>query len=181
MASEPPRDALAELRSTRDDFSQFFGDVFDQLQTLSLEMFARHKSLETAAHLTTGVTDAEPASVLNSQVKHEIERCLEELKRTHATLLAQGNHWQQTHADLGAARRQISDELAEVQAIRRQVAEMAGQFTEIKTELWHNHNALAALSERVEQQLSLLRTLTVNSHGSATANGPPEQLRERAG
>ena len=39
---------LDEFRATHDEFTAFFGDVFDQLQCLSLELFARHKCLEVS-------------------------------------------------------------------------------------------------------------------------------------
>jgi hypothetical protein len=41
--------ALDELRATQEECDEFFGGIFDELQTLSLELFARHKCLETSA------------------------------------------------------------------------------------------------------------------------------------
>jgi hypothetical protein len=38
--------ALDELRTTEDECSKFFGGVLDELQSLSLELFARHKCQE---------------------------------------------------------------------------------------------------------------------------------------
>lgn len=37
---------LEEFRATHDELGEFFGDVFDQLHALSLELFARHKRTE---------------------------------------------------------------------------------------------------------------------------------------
>ena len=51
MGIEPAGIALDEFRATQDEFSEFFGNVFDQLQAMSLELFARHKSMEFSTDL----------------------------------------------------------------------------------------------------------------------------------
>ena len=59
--------ALDEFRATQDEFSEFFGDVFDQLQALSLELFSRHKCLEVVHEQKrlAGQQQAELAAELN--------------------------------------------------------------------------------------------------------------------
>jgi chromosome segregation ATPase len=47
--SESVSAVLEELHAEHDECGEFFGDVLDQLQSLSLELFARHKCLELAA------------------------------------------------------------------------------------------------------------------------------------
>jgi predicted nucleic acid-binding Zn-ribbon protein len=46
---EPVQETLAELQASHDEFGQFFGDICDQLQRLSLEVLARHRALDLAA------------------------------------------------------------------------------------------------------------------------------------
>jgi hypothetical protein len=41
--------ALDEVRATENECNEFFGGVFDELQSLSLELFARHRCLEVSS------------------------------------------------------------------------------------------------------------------------------------
>ncbi len=38
---------IDELRAAQEAYSEFFGDVFDQFQAISLDLLARHKNLES--------------------------------------------------------------------------------------------------------------------------------------
>ena len=77
MDVEPVRTALDEVRATEEEFSQFFGNVFDQLQGLSLEVFARHKCLE----IDTDCADLREVREGFRQIAGEFSGIKEELKQ----------------------------------------------------------------------------------------------------
>jgi hypothetical protein len=54
----PAGSVLGEVQNAHEDFEQFFGDVFDQLHSLSLELFARHRHLESLAAQQRSDSDA---------------------------------------------------------------------------------------------------------------------------
>jgi chromosome segregation ATPase len=71
---------LEELHAEHDECGQFFGDVFDQLQSLSLELFARHRCLELAAKQQT---EREAAA---SQSGGQFEQLVQEVHDTQTQM-----------------------------------------------------------------------------------------------
>ena len=84
-ASDSPRIALAEIRAARDDYSRFFGDMFDQLQTLSLEMFGRHKCLEAGVTAAGKATDPKATTNVAAHIE-AIDRHVGEMAGQFAEL-----------------------------------------------------------------------------------------------
>lgn len=122
---EPACIALDEFRVTQDECTEFFGEMFDQLQALSLELFARHKCLEAGTE-----QKVESAKTL-VRCREEFRRSTEELQRLHAQFQADQQETQRSWAEIRAGIRQ-----------------MAGEFSGIKEELKRMWNLLETSSSR---------------------------------
>lgn len=146
--------ALDEFHATQDEFNEFFGDVFDQLQCLSLELFARHKCLEASTELKA---EAEEALV---GVRKQFHGTFEELQQLHGQLLADRQETQQSWAEIRAGCQRFLDDHADLREIREGFRQITTEFSGVKEDLQRERNDLHVLCANVEGQLSRLSALT---------------------
>jgi len=132
--------ALDEFRATQDEFGEFFGDVFDQLQALSLELFARNKCLEAG---TQQKSESEETLV---RFRQEFHRSVEELQRLHGQFQADRQEAQASWAEIRAGYQQFLDDHADLREIRESLQQIAGGFSGIKEELKQMWNLLETLA-----------------------------------
>jgi chromosome segregation ATPase len=151
---ESGRIALDEFRATQDEFTEFFGDVFDQLQALSLELFARHKCLEVSTE-----RKSESAETL-SGFREELHRAIETLQQLHGQLQADQQETQRSWVEIRAGYQQFLDDHAELREIREGIRQITGEFSGIKEDVDRERKDLHELYASVESQLARLSTLT---------------------
>src|SRR5205823_5108030 len=133
---ESARMALDEFRATHDEFTDFFGDVFDQLQTLSLELFARHKCLEA-----TSEQKSESEETL-AGFREEFHLSIEQLQQLHGHLLAERQETQESWAEIRAGYQRFLDNHADLRDIREDFRQIAGEFSGIKQDVEHQRKEL---------------------------------------
>ena len=142
---------LDEFRATQDEFSEFFGDVFDQLQALSLELFARHKCLEVGA---AQKTESEEAL---SGCREELCRCIEELQLLHGQQQADREETRHNWAEIRAGYQQFLDDHADLKEVRESLRKVVGEVSGVKADVARERSDLQELCTSVESQLSRLR------------------------
>jgi DNA repair exonuclease SbcCD ATPase subunit len=174
------RTALDEVRATQDECNEFFGGVFDQLQSLSLELFARHKCLEA----NSGRKSSSDASLV--ACRDELRRATEQIERlaenvesqltrltglvkdiaagradaaadTQIAAILEGMRWQQ--ADWLQQRAALE---TEVETLRSHAADQAEALHEQKRQASRQQ---AELSGELKRMRSLLETLTAQLRG----------------
>ncbi len=146
--------ALDEFSKTQDEFTEFFGDVFDQLQGLSLELFARHRCLEVS---TRQKADSDERLI---GFREEIQRLIEELQQLHGRLQADQQLTQQGWTEIRAGYQQFLDDHADLREIREGFRQIAGEFTGIKEDVQRERKELHELYANVENQLSQVTAMT---------------------
>ena len=146
--------ALDEFHATQDECTDFFGDVFDQLQALSLELFARHKCLVVSTE-----QKAESEVTLVS-FREEFHRSIEELQQLHGQLQADQQETQESWAEIRAGYQGFVDDHADLREIREGFRKIAGEFSDIKEDVQRERKDLHELYASVENQLSRLSTWT---------------------
>jgi chromosome segregation ATPase len=136
---------LEECPAVQDESTTSLAEVFDQLQELSLDLFARHKCLE-----------------VSTQQKSESENALgglvEELQKLHGELLTDHQLTQQGWTDIRAGHQQFLDGHAELREIRDGLREVVVEFSRIKAEVERERNDLQKLCAEAEGHLSQLTT-----------------------
>jgi chromosome segregation ATPase len=102
------RDTIGELRSAHDDFETFFGDVFEQLESLSIELFARHRCLQSGA--------SRPAArvAAAATAPRQFNQCLAELRRMQAEIRRNQQEARRTWAEIAADQRQLIETNAQL-------------------------------------------------------------------
>jgi hypothetical protein len=136
LGVEPARIALDEFRATQDEYSEFFGDVFDQLQALSLELFARHKCLEAG---TQPKPESEESFV---GLRQEFHHWIEELQQLHGQFQADQQETQKGWAEIRAGCQPFLDEHADLRQICKHFRQITGDLYGIKKELKRIRNLL---------------------------------------
>ena len=165
---ESARIALDEFHATQDEFTEFFGDVFDQLQTLSLELFARHKCLEIS---TEQKAESEESLV---GFREELHRSIEQLQQLHGQLQADQQETQQSWTEIRAGYQRFLDDHAELREIREGFRQITGEFSGIKADAQRERQHLHESYANVENQLSRLSTMT-----AALAEAGPGTAEQR--
>lgn len=92
------RTALDEVQATQDECNEFFGGVFDELQSLSLELFARHKCLEIS-NGRKGTTDASLVAC-----RDDVRRATDQIERLATNVESQLGRLTVLVKDIAAAR-----------------------------------------------------------------------------
>ena len=126
---------LDELRTAQDEFGNFFGDVFDQLQSLSLELFARHKCLELGvenvpqenAELREILVELRGLGAEFRGLKEDVERERVRIQELFQTA------WQEEkaalEAELDAVRRHAASQGEALAEQRRLASQQQGEIT----------------------------------------------------
>lgn len=170
---ESARIVLDEFRTTQDECTDFFGDVFDQLQALSLELFARHKCLVIS---TEQKADSE---VTLADFREELHRSIEGLQQLHGQLQADQQETHQSWAEIRAGYQRFLDDRAELREIREGFRQIAGEFSGIKEDVQRERKDLHELYASVENQLSRLSTWTAElTEAQAGPAHDPQQIAE---
>jgi chromosome segregation ATPase len=169
---ESAHDSMEEFRATQDEFTEFFGDVFDQLQCLSLELFARHKCLEagTGQKLESEQTFA--------AVRDDFHRLIEELQQLHGRLQAAEQETQQSWAQIRAGYQQFQGDQAELREIREACRQLCAEFSAIKEDVQRERQDLHELYANVEGQLSRLAGLATELAEARTQPAPDPQIAD---
>jgi chromosome segregation ATPase len=148
---------LDEFLTTQDEFSAFFGEVFDQLQALSLELFARHKCLEVSTQQKSQSDD------MLVGYREEMLCLIEELQQLRGHLQADRQLTQESWTavsrateDWRASYQRFIDDHADLREIREGCRQIAGEFTGIKEEVQRERKEMHKLCANVESQLSQL-------------------------
>ena len=142
LGSDSARTALDEFRATQDECTEFFGDVFDQLQTLSLELFARHKCLEA------GTIQKSASEETRAGFREMFQRTIEELRQLHGHFQADRQEAQQNWTEIRAGYQRFLDDRADLREMREGFRRMAGEFSGIKEELKRMWTLLETFSTR---------------------------------
>jgi chromosome segregation ATPase len=138
---------LDECGATQGESSTSFAEVFDQLQVMSLDLFARHKCLE-----------------VSTQQKAESDKSfgglIEELQKLCGQLQADRQLTQQEWTDIRAGHQKFLDGHAELREIRDGFQQVTAEFSRIKGEVESERNDLHKLCAEVESHVSQLTTAT---------------------
>jgi chromosome segregation ATPase len=164
--------ALDEFRATQDEFTEFFGDVFDQLQALSLELFARHKCLEVSAEQRSASEET-----LNG-FRDELQRSVEGLRQLQGQLQADQQATQQSWTEIRAGYQRFLEDHADLRELRESLRQIVGEFAAVKDDVQQQRKDLQDLYASVESQLSRLTTLAAELSEARTQSTNDTQIAD---
>ena len=165
---EAAQAALDEFRHSHDECNEFFGGVFDELQSLSLELFARHKCQEQNNGKKSTV-DASLAAC-REEVRfavEQIQQVSEKVESQLALLASVANEIVQTK-DNSSAESQMA---AVLEAMRWQQADWLQQRAVLEAELE------TLRSRAVEQTEALHEQKRIASRQQAELTGELKRMR----
>jgi chromosome segregation ATPase len=152
-ASAPAHTVLADLETSHDEFEQFFGEVFDQLQSLSLELFARHKCLELSAQQQQA---QEAVQAGQDEDSHEL---LDEMRAMRADVRELHEAAQGHLARLAAIAAQLAE--AQSQAAERTTTEQVEQVEQVRAEARRREGQWQSERAALEAELERVRARAV--------------------
>jgi len=126
------KDAFSDLNDIHSEYAKFFGDTFDQIEAMSLELFARHKRLELSTQ-----TQAEQEA-FGAQYVKQFQECIDQL--------------QALREEYGSGRKDTEKMWSEISAFQQQYLEEHSELRETQKELQRIAKELQAMRDGVEQE-----------------------------
>jgi chromosome segregation ATPase len=181
---EPAQAALDEFRQSHDECNEFFGGVFDELQSLSLELFARHKCQEANNGRQSGADTV--LAACREEVRgavEQIQQVAEKVESHLARLTSVANDITQSRdgssaesqmaAALEAMQSQQADWIQQRAALEAEVETLRCRAAE-QTEALHEQKRIASrqqaeLTGELKRMRSLLEALAGQVRGDRPA------------
>jgi chromosome segregation ATPase len=171
---ESAQTALDELHDGQDEFEHFFGEVFDQLQSLSLELFARHKCLElTSQH------EAEQETAEGDR-RRQFDQLLEEVRQSRAQWQASHDEAHQAWAEWRAAQETAQQERAEVSQLHEELRGVWAELRGSHEEAQRQREELRGMYETAQAHLARLAGIAAElaeARSQSGGEGQPEAQR----
>jgi chromosome segregation ATPase len=168
---ESARGALDEFDAGQDDFERFFGHVFDELQSLSLELFARHKCLE----LATGQQEQQATAAAESRGQFQL--LLDEMQQARTECRAGREETQQAWAQWQAAHDTARREQAELRDFQEEMRRAWTEFRAAQDETQKHRAELHDVQQSVQEHLARLAAVAAEL---AEARTQPAQSADPA-
>lgn len=167
-----PDDALSELRTTQSDYENFFGDLFDQLQSLSLELFARHKCLELNAR-----TQADEAATGEDQHR-ALRECMEGLRQMQAEVRLAHEQTRQVWDQISTAQQQFLSQHAELRGAQEELRQIAVEFRGLKEDRDQDRLELRQGQEAIQEHLRRLAGVAAELAEARTTGPQTDEIAE---
>jgi uncharacterized coiled-coil DUF342 family protein len=163
------RTSLSDLCGVHNEFAKFVGNAFDELESLSLELFARHKCLELSAqHQTENeATDA--------ACERHFNECLEELRDLKAKVCSVHEETVKMWSEISTTHQQFVREHAELHEICEELGRNSAELLAMRDSVEQNRGESRQRQESIEEHLQRLTTALAKSVASAPS-GHDEQL-----
>jgi chromosome segregation ATPase len=146
---EAAQAALDDFRASHDECNEFFGGVFDELQSLSLELFARHKCQE----LNNGQKSTADASL--AACREEVRYAVEQIQQVSEKVDSQIARLTSVVSELAQTRDSTSSDsqmAAVLEAMRWQQADWLQQRAALETEVETLRGRAAEQAEALQEQ-----------------------------
>jgi chromosome segregation ATPase len=181
MSVEPPEcvpsstsalSALSELRGTHNEFAKFFGDALDQLEAMSLELFARHKCLELNAQ------NQNEHKAAGAEHELQFHNCLEELRDLKAKVCSAHEETAKMWSEISTTHQQLLQELAEPRATQEELRHISTEFRAMREGVEQDRVESRQRQESVEEHLQRLASVVAELAAAQSPSDPDEQLSQ---
>jgi chromosome segregation ATPase len=168
------RGVLDEFRSTREEFGDFFGDVFDQLQSLAVELSAQQK------HLDVG-DERRPCNTPPPDYSKQLGRCCEELRQLNEQVQANNAEARQAWAEVFEAQKQSLHEFAEIRELYHEILNVSEEFRGMKQSIDRERGELRQLYATMEDRLTRLAAVSAELADLQSQSIDPFNLSKKRG
>ena len=164
------RDAIGGLCDTHDEFAKTVGDTFDHLESLSLELFARHKRLELSVQHQA---EHEAADAKN---EHHLEECLEKLCHLEANVTAAQEASSQMQSEVSATLQRMQQEHVELCEAQEELRQISAEFRTLREGVEQDRIAANRTQQSILEHLQQLTDAWTESQAAQSPSGYEEQL-----
>jgi chromosome segregation ATPase len=164
--------ALSDLRGTHDEFANFFGEAFDQLESLSLELLARHKCLELGTQLQAKHEAA------GSEHERQFRECLEELRELKAKVQSAHEETARIWPEISTAHQQFLQEHAELHETREEIRRISTEFCAMRKGVEQDQVESCQRQESIQEHLQRLASISADPAAAQSLSNHDEQLSQ---
>jgi chromosome segregation ATPase len=164
--------ALGELHGTHDEFEGFFGDMFDQLQSLSLELLTRHKCLELGTQLQV---EREAAG---AEQERRFRECLEELRELNAKVGSAHEETTRIGSEVSSGRQQLLQENVEMHEMREEMRRITTEFRAMREGVEEDRAESSQKLAGIQEHLERLTSISAQAAAAPPLPAHDERLSE---
>ncbi len=153
---------FGDLRGAQSDVAGCFSDVFDQLETLSLEVFARHKCLQWSAERQAEAGDADRDQHLDQR--------LEELRQLEAAVRSAHEETARLWTEMSAAGKEILGENKKLQQSRDEMQRLSAELQAALAGMVQDRAESQQFQKNVQEQLQRLAAAAADWSAAQSAS-----------
>ena len=164
------RSAFSDLSGVHDEYAKFFSDTFDQLESMSLELFARHKCLEVSAQHRT---DQEAAG---AEHESQFRECMEELRDLKTKVCSAQKETEKLWSEISATHQQFLQEHSELRETREHLLHLNAEIRTMREGVEQQRTESLKKQDSIEEHLKRLASSFADLATAQPAAGNDEQL-----
>jgi len=172
LGSTSVQSAFSDLVGVHSEAAEFFGSTLDQLESLSLELFARHKCLELNAQ-----HQAEQEAVAAAH-ERQFSGCLEELRDLKAKFRSANEETVKMWSEISTTHQQLLRGHAELGEIREELRRNGAEFLATRDGVEKNRAESRQSQESIAEHLQRLAAAMAKMAASPSPAGRDEQLAQ---
>jgi len=163
---------FSDLRGAQDEFANSFSEVFDQLESLSLELFARHKCLELSSQRQA---EQETGGAEHERQVHE---SLDELRELASTVRSAHEESAQVWSEISATHQQFVREHAELHESQEEMRRIGAEFRAMREDVERERAESRQVQASIQEHLQRLASVTAEALAAQPPSGQDEQLSQ---
>jgi DNA repair exonuclease SbcCD ATPase subunit len=164
--------AIGDLRGEHGEFANFFSGVFDQLESLMLELFGQHKWVESRIQCQA---EQEAAGAEREQ---QFRAGLEEMRELEAKARAAHEGMTRIESEISGACQKFLQERAELQETREEVRLIGAEFRALREGVEQDRAELRQRQESIQDQFQGLASILADPAAVQSLLGRDEQLSQ---
>jgi hypothetical protein len=164
------QNAFDDLRAMPDDFAKFLGETFDQLESLSLELFARHKCLELSSQCRTDSASD------GAELRQQFQQCLDGLSDLKTHVGAAFDEAAKMRSELSTALKQHLQDHAHGGESHEDLGRIAEELQAIRQAAEQDRVESKQKQKGLEEHLQRLENTLAETASAQSSDGNDEQL-----
>ena len=170
--SQSVQSVFSDLRGAHDEFGNVFGEMFDQLESMSLELFARHKCLELS---TQQQAEHETA---NNEHGRQFHECLEELRGLEAKVCSAHEEAERVWSEISATHQKFLQEHAGLDEIQEEIRGVSTEFRTMLQDVEKDRVETRQLQESIQEHVQQLARVSAEAMATQSVSSHDEQLSQ---
>jgi len=164
--------AVGDLRSEHGELASFFSDVFDQLESLMLDLFGQHKWVESRIQYQA------EREASRAEYEEQFRASLEELRDLEAKVRSAHEGIVQIWPQISGTYEKLLQEHAVVHETREEIRQISSEFRTMREGVERDRVEVRARQESIQEELQRLARIVAEPAAAPALSDHNEQLSQ---